>query len=268
MKELIMQMPQWWNGYWGTSLFPWLFLAAVAYLFLFHRKEKKIKYILTYTVVSLFLFFFPVSAAVIQKCIGETVYWRVFWLVPFVPVMILAATEFLRRRKGVLQVFCVFLCIGAIAVSGKEFYREGQFSLVHNYQKVPDVVAGLCEMVKADAGEETRYVIAADNYVAPYIRVYDPSIYTLFSRECRGNGKRVVKRLYEQINAPEVLDYNKVGNYGRRSYCNYLVVKIPNEEQKAQLEVYGYQEVGTVDRYSLFRYGDSAEAMINPFFFE
>ena len=267
MKELIMQMPNWWKEYWGTSLFPWLFLAAVAYLFLFHRKEKKIKYILTYTAVALFLFFFPVSASVIQKCIGETVYWRVFWLVPFMPVMALAATEFLRRRKGMLQGLLVFLFIGVIAVSGKEFHHEGYFSLVHNYQKVPDVVAGLCEMVKADAGEKSRYVIAADNYVAPYIRVYDPSIYTLFGRERRGNGKRVVKRLYEQINAPEVLDYNKVGNYGKRSYCNYLVVKIPNEEQKAQLEAYGYQEVGTVDRYSLFRYGDSAEAMINPFFF-
>ena len=51
-------------------------------------------------------------------------------------------------------------------------------------------------------------------------------------------------RLYLEINAP-VFNYPNIAAVGRGTFCNYLVVKIPNEEQKKEMEMYGYQEVGT-----------------------
>ena len=47
------------------------------------------------------------------------------------------------------------------------------------------------------------------------------------------------RQLYLEINAP-VFNYTNIARYARWVKCNYLVVKIPNEQQKAELERYGY----------------------------
>lgn len=265
MKELMKEICGFWENYWGESLVPFLLLAAVLYLLLFRRKKNAAKYALTYTAVSLFVFFCPVTAGIIQKCIGESVYWRVLWLVPSTPVIALAMTELLRQRRKMTRLVGLFLCTVLIIGAGKGIYQAGNYHLVHNYQKVPDEVAGICEMVKSDAGDST-FLLAADNYIGPYVRVYDPSVQMLFNREGRGNFGAGANRLYLEINAP-VLSYPNIAAVGRRTFCNYLVVKVPNEEQKSDMEKYGYQEVGTVGRYSLYRLGDSADAVKNPVFF-
>lgn len=76
----------------------------------------------------------------------------------------------------------------------------------------------------------------------------------MFNREGRGGYGAGPRRLYLEINAP-VLNYRNIAAVGRRTFCNYLVVKVPNEEQKKEMEMYGYQEVGNVNRYSLYRLG-------------
>lgn len=263
MREYLKQIFVFWENYWGESLMIWLILAAVIFLLVFRRQKKSTRYLLLYMTVVLFLFFCPVTAKVIQKCIGETVYWRVLWLLPVLPVIAVAMTEFLKKRKNrALQLILVLFCAGTVIICGKGIYQAGNYKLVHNFQQVPDEVAAICEMVKKDAGE-ADFLIAADNYIAPYIRVYDPSIHMMFNRECRGNGGAGAKMLYLEINAP-VFNYANIGIAGRKNFCNYLVVKVPNEQQKSELEKYDYREVGTAGSYSLYRLGDSADAVRNP----
>ncbi len=69
--------------------------------------------------------------------------------------------------------------------------------------------------------------------------------------------------MYLEINAP-VFNYTNIGAVGKRIMCNYLVVKIPNEQQKKEIEAQGYQEVGTAGNYSLYRLGASADAVRSP----
>ena len=86
-----------------SSIYCWL---AVLYLLIFREKIKKPDTILlVYLVISLAVFFCPITAKIIQKCIGELVYWRVLWIVPSVPVIAFAMTEFLKERKGIVQVY-------------------------------------------------------------------------------------------------------------------------------------------------------------------
>ena len=143
------------------------------------------------------------------------------------------------------------MCIAAIVCSGKGIYKAGNYKLVNNYQQVPDEVAAICEMVKKDAGD-SEFLLAADNYIGPYVRVYDPSICMMFNREGRGNAGAGARRLYLEINAP-VFNYTNIGAVGKSIMCNYLVVKIPNEQQKKEIEAQDYQEVGTAGNYSLYR---------------
>ena len=78
------------------------------------RNKKSTKYLIPYTVVVLAVFFCPISAKVIQKCIGSTVYWRVLWLLPVIPLIASAMTEFLKERKNkgiqFVLVFIVYSC--------------------------------------------------------------------------------------------------------------------------------------------------------------
>ena len=121
MKEMIKKSLGFWNNYWGDSVFPYLLAIALLYLLIFKRKKKTTRYVLGYVFLALFLFFFPYTAKIIQKCIGENVYWRVLWLVPSTPVIALAMTEFIRGRKAVLQPVLLVLCTAVIVLGGKEF---------------------------------------------------------------------------------------------------------------------------------------------------
>lgn len=234
MKEMIKKSLGFWNNYWGDSVFPYLLAIALLYLLIFKRKKKTTRYVLGYVFLALFLFFFPYTAKIIQKCIGENVYWRVLWLVPSTPVIALAMTEFIRGRKAVLQPVLLVLCTAVIVLGGKEFYTEGYYHKVNNYQQVPDVVAGICELAKQDAGGE-KFLLVADEYVSSYIRVYDPSIYLPFGRRGSGGAIGTRRQLYFEINAPS-FNYTSIAKYAKRNRCNYLVVKIPNEQQKKELE--------------------------------
>ena len=160
MKEIIKQTVVFWENYWGDSLMMWLLLAAALFLLIFRRKKKSTRYLLLYLAAVLIVFFCPVTAKIIQKCIGGLVYWRVLWLLPTIPVIAVALTEFLKERKNnILQFILTLLCIAAVAVCGKGIYQAGNYKLVHNYQQVPDEVAAVCEMMKADA-KDAEYFMA------------------------------------------------------------------------------------------------------------
>ena len=58
MKELINQILNFWSNYWGDSLFSYLLILAAAYLLIFKRKEENVKYVFTYLLIMLFLFFY------------------------------------------------------------------------------------------------------------------------------------------------------------------------------------------------------------------
>lgn len=251
MKEIFEQTTVLWKDYWGASMFPWLLCVAILYLLIFKRKDRYTKYILSYLGLALFVFFCPLTARIIQKCIGKRVYWRVLWIVPSVPVLAYSMTELLKKRRGIAQFICVVICAGVIIVSGKEFYAEGYYKAVHNYQQVPDEVAGVCELVKADASDR-KYKLAADNYISPYVRVYDPSIEMLFGRECRGNGSKRAKNVYYEINSPAI-DYGNLGKAGSVAQCDYLVAPVANDDQKAQLSEWKYQEIGVIGRYGVYK---------------
>lgn len=262
MKEMIKKSLGFWNNYWGDSIFPYLLVIALLYLLIFKRKKKTTWYVLGYVFLALFLFFCPYTAKVIQRCIGENVYWRVLWLVPSAPVIALSMTEFIRGRKEILQPVLLVLCAAVIALGGKEFYTEGYYHKVNNYQQVPDAVAGICELVNQDAGGE-KFLLTADEYVSSYVRVYDPSIYLPFGRRGSGGAVGSRRQLYFEINAP-ALNYTNIAKYAEWVKCNYLVVKIPNEQQKTELESYHYQELGVIGEYSVYRLGNSVNEYRSP----
>ena len=81
----------------GNGFYVYLLLAACLYFLVFGRKKERSRILSGYIVVFLAVFFCPVTAYIIQKCIGRSVYWRVLWILPAVPLIAYAGTCLVKK---------------------------------------------------------------------------------------------------------------------------------------------------------------------------
>lgn len=255
MREIFENALTSWDKYWDGSFYPYLLLGAALYLLLFERKRKKAGYLLGYLGITLFLFVCPLTSALIQKCIGSMVYWRAIWLLPAVPVMACAFTGLAGKiRNAGLQIIPVVLCLTLVIFCGTSVWQAGNYVKVANRQKVPEETAQAAEVICRERSSQNSLVVA-DNHMASYLRVYDPSIQLAFGRDGKGRRSRNGKRLYEHLNAPEP-DYTIVAKRAKKEKCELLIFRIPAEREAEVvgiMEKYGYQRISVIDNYSIFQ---------------
>ena len=244
-----------WRLYWNDSCFQYLLLAAGLYLLIFHRKKRSVRQVLAFSALLLFLFIFPPSSKFICFCIGDTVYWRVLWLLPTIPVIALAATELLRGRHSRLaQAALLLLCCGVIAISGRDMLSAGSYTRTVNRQKVPDDIAHICNMIKEEAQKDgiSEICMVSDEYVASFVRVYDPSIRQAYGRWGRNAINKAASRVFHLMRNAKP-KYRKIAKYSRKAGCNFLVLSVPKKKKLRKLKRFGYVKIGNVGSYSVFQ---------------
>lgn len=259
MGNIMRNMIEWtvsvWTMYWDEGFYQYLLLVSAVCLLLFFKKKSGAKQVLISLAAILAVFFCPFTAAVIRACIGETVYWRVLWLLPLIPAVSLAAAEFISaRRSKVLQVLLLLLLTGAIALSGKNMLKPGHFVKLENHQKVPNEVANICNIISeaahADGIAEIR--LASDDYINSYVRVYDASILMPFGRWGKGALDRASQELYQEI-ISEQPRYKKLARLAAKKECTFLA--LPEREKKPgkAFKEYGYVEISTSGSYTVYQ---------------
>ncbi len=259
MKTVLEWIGLSWKWYWGDGYYQYLLLAAVLYLFICHRKEHHVRQTLAFCACLLLVFLFPLTARCISFCIGEKVYWRVLWLLPAIPVVALAATEFLRgRHSRLVQTVLLLCCCGVIALSGKDMLSAGNFTRTNNRMKVPDDIAHIAntlqEAAAKDGIQEIR-VMTDDDYPVTYLRVYDPSIKQGYGRRMGGVMNHACYRVYRLLLKPK-LHYRKFARLSKKGGCNFIVIRVPEKKMK-KIERYGYVKIGKVGSYSIFELKES-----------
>ena len=258
MKNTLIWILSTWNQYWGDGFYQYLLIFSIVYLLFQKKKEENIKWTLIYSFVLLFVFFLPFTAIIIRACIGEDVYWRVLWLLPTIPLIALAAADFLRKRKtkiakGVLLlVFCVI-----IACCGKGMFSANNYILSDNPQKVPSEVAYLCNLINERAQQDgiTEIRLATDDHLATYVRVYDPSIIMPYGRRGKGALEPISASLYKEINS-ENPDYNKIAESAKFKKCSFIIAKVSDTSYFSDFEAYGYTKIGELHVYTVFQLTD------------
>lgn len=254
MKDSINWIVTNWNLYWGNGSFQYLLLAAVVYLIGWKRKKRSVQQALFYLLAVLLLFLCPLTAAIIQKCIGETVYWRVLWLLPVTPVIALAGAELPEdRHPDFLRSGLAVIFIAATIVCANSLLHSGNYTRTYNYQKVPDEVANICNLVQENADEGTEVCLAADDHIASYVRVYDPSIFMPYGRRTKGSRDSESRSLYYAINS-ETPDYGKIAELAASLHCSFISVAIPENFDASGMEATGYTLIGTVNQYGVFKH--------------
>lgn len=252
MKEIIIWSISTWSSYWGNGFYHYLLLLSVLYLIGWKRKNRSSRQLLSFFFAVLFLFLFPFTAYIIQTCIGQDVYWRVLWLLPTAPLIALACAEFPEKiPSGFLRSGLVLVFAALIIVCSNSLLHSGEYTQVFNYQKVPDEVAHICSLIQDYAGDQ-EIRLAADEHVATYVRVYDPSISMPYGRRCKGALDKNSRDLYQEINS-EKPDYAQIARLARIKKCNFISVAIPEDFDPYEMENLGYIQVGTVNQYGIFQ---------------
>lgn len=252
MEEMLRISAETWQSYWGKGYGSILTAVSFLYLLLFPGERKNRKALAGYTVVFLFLYFFPYTAKVISACIGEMVYWRVLWLLPAMFLIAAACTSFVQKfQGGFANGFIVALLAVAIVFCGRNVYFHGAYELSANAEEVPEQVERICDLLRQDQPDgEIR--MATTESIATYVRVYDAGIRMPYGRGGKGAGGWYKRTLYENIMAPDV-NVKMVIYCGKKGGWKYLVPEL-RDSSKVQIFLnYGYECLGNVDDYYIFR---------------
>ena len=164
--------------YIGESWQPALLLLALLYILLSKEEKDKRRLFAAYTGIFAALYFCPVTAKIIMDyCIGELVYWRMFWLLPIPMILAYAATRIWNRQKSRAL---------RVVLSGRCVYgSDGPFQKAGNILKLPPEVCWACDMMRGNAPEDGEIRVTAPEELVSFIRQYAPDIKLAYGR--RGN---------------------------------------------------------------------------------
>lgn len=255
MKDALLVSLDAWQKYWGNGFYEYLLLIAVVYFLVFGRKKERVKLFLIYVIVFLGIFFCPVTAWIIQKCVGGLVYWRVLWLVPVVPLIGYAGTCLIQKagKKPLVQWTLLAVVTALLVLCGKGLERDGFYQKVQNVQKIPDEIVEICDLINSQKDEDEEIYLATDDKVASYVRIYDPAIKMPYGRGRQGAKNKVARLLHDQLVA-EIPVIKKVVKYARKLECNYLVFPLPSEKKQIYMDGKGFHLIGQVNSYGIFKY--------------
>ena len=249
-----------WRQFWGEGYFFLPVLAAYIYLALRKRRAPFVKELLLFSGLVLGVFFLPPVHDLICRFIGESVYWRLLWALPFIPVVACAAVHLTREaRPGVSRVVLLVLACVCIALTGRDILAGHTYERVHNNQQVPDLVAGLCAMIDADRGERD-VLVAANDTLSAFIRVCDPALRMPYSRARHGASTKEAVWVYTMLNQAPDCDWRILARKADAAAVDYLIVTSPTQEGIRFLRRKGYEELGAVETSTVFVHRAKAEA--------
>ena len=238
-----------WNKYWGAgwALIP--FLVGAAFLLVFRRKDKEVKNLLLTAVSGVFVFFFPLAAKLMWKFIGRDVYWRVLWIVPVIPLTACAAVHAMRG-VGTRNLRFIIIIITVIVLTGKDF--RSAYVRVNNSRQVPDTVAAAVDLINEDrAGKDV--MVAGDDFLASYIRVYDPDIRMPYGRAMRYVISIPGIGIYQGLQKAPDCNYARLAKYASREDCDYLLVCKITPEGEDWLKKINYEKIGEAGNYAVMK---------------
>ncbi len=112
------------------------------------------------------------------------VYWRMFWLLLPLPVLIAYAGVLLSkkiRKSGFFLITATAFCI-FIVLTGTLIYGKGQYVRSGNWLKIPDKVIIACDIINEHTVPHERVQAVGDYDFMCYMRLYDASIYQPYGR--------------------------------------------------------------------------------------
>lgn len=236
------------KNYIGNGFAAGLFAVSVLYL-LFVEKDRAKRIILLYISLAVTaLFFCPLFAAVVFRCLDPATYYRILWLTPMTAVIAYAGVRLVMgcSKKWMKVAVALSVCT-AIVLTGDYTYDNPFFRPAENRFHVPQTVALVCDAIIVE-GREVR--AAFPDEMIPFVRQYTGNIRMPYGREIQVEHWGYNNELYDALRE-ESLDCEKIAALAAAQECHYIII---NEAKKGQenFEGTGYHYVETVAGYCIY----------------
>ncbi len=240
--------------YMGNGLIVIWFLISLLYLFLKeHRKQIRILFVYV-PVIILLLFFNPLFAGMMDRYMGDEIYYRILWLLPITVVIAYACVSVVFSFSGRKRYLLAGLSVLLVIVSGSCIYNNIYFTEAENEYHMPDSVVHICDAIEIP-GREVTAVFPLE--MIQYVRQYSGVVCMPYGREILAEGWNEWAVQHELCDAmeAEVVNADLLGALAREYACIYIV--LPKDKQmRGDLTKTGYEVFLETDGYVVYRNAD------------
>lgn len=240
--------------YMGTGLIVIWFLLSLLYLFL-KEERKQIRILLVYVpVIILLLFFNPLFGEMMDRYMGDEIYYRILWLLPITVVIAYACVSVVFSFAGRKRYLLAGLSVLLVAVSGNYIYHNVYFTEAENRYHMPDSVVHICDAIEIP-GREVTAVFPLE--MVHYVRQYSGVVCMPYGREILVEGWNdwaVQHDLCDAMEA-EVVDAALLGTLAREYACIYIILA-EDKPVSGDLTETGYEVFLQTDGYVVYRNAD------------
>ena len=183
LNEAFEDFMSYFNGRKEGIAFLGIYALVLVYIWL-KRDKEKIQFLIPMSVfLALTIFNFIVMEYVVIPLDLDTEWYRMYWLVPVVPVVAYGAVELIRMQQKRPRKFLIAaVCLMCICLCGQPVWRLG-YKLQDNAFKVRNTLVEIVEIIRQDRKNDTARVLFPSEYYIYETRQYDASILMATGRE-------------------------------------------------------------------------------------
>ena len=234
--------------YWGSFVFPALFIIALLGIILIEKEKIKRYAFLWYPALVLVFIYNPltvfVSGKIYEASTFDQYYRRFFTLIPVIANIAFGITLWLTKLKGVKKLVAFMAALLVIGVGGNLIYSEEWFTKAENKMKVPQDVVTISDLFADYDSDKIRIMAPKD--IAVYLRQIDSRFSMPYARD-------IPDEAYELTNPepkPQVIvDYCKQEN------VDFVIVSAVDTVLNTYLN-YGFKLYGRTPYYAVLEPND------------
>lgn len=252
MRQLLEEFWQAVAQYWGNWRILALFVLAAALLLGIKKYGLYRKALLMLLLVLLVLVYNPFAKLFWSKVMQEHLYWRMFWILPAVPLLAFVMTGVLDQKAAWKKGIFAVLVAAAIVLCGKNVYTGGNFTKAENKFKLPQESVMVADYMLTEDGE-TKAIVPEELFC--HIRQYSSRISLLYGRDILGFtapvGNKRFHKVYEEMEsqAPNV---RTIMRAAKKYDCQYVVFD-SSKLLRGDPVNYGYEKKTQIGRFTVYR---------------
>ena len=245
MKNILVTIYESTAEYFGASTY--LVAAIFVGILLMLTDRKKYAKLIIPSLIILVTILNPVSYKLI---LHKTRFWRLFWMIPYVYIILLGFIELIKRYDSVWKKLAItFSCLIIIMISGNNIYA-GHASIEDMY-RLPEGVTRVAEkMLEEEA--HPRCIVGGD--LKTSIRLYSGDIEPMYGRNVENyinKASEYDKKIDKEMES-EHPDYKYILSYARRLKYSFVVNTADKPIDRELQDRYGYKLLDESKDYNIY----------------
>lgn len=231
----------------GSGMYMALFFIAILYIFLKEENKKVKAFFVYFPIIITLITLNPIFNKLVGKIFTDTVYWRVYWMIPLGVTIAYGAVKFIKNESENQKNTKIIATIGIIFViimSGKFIYNKDNYIKVNNLYKVPDEAIQVTEIIRKEK-EERKKALTSEQLVA-YIRQIDANIELAYRREPTGYTDNEFVQTMHSGNSEAIV------NLAVENECNYIVLD-RGLVISVDLYYFGFERIAETENFIIYK---------------